>query len=99
MVLGEISGSSQTALFLALAPGGLAEMSIIALSFGTAAAFVSTHHIVRIILLVVIAPTIFKFLYMKKSEKPKENHDFVCGGGHFIPVVRVTPVISYLAPL
>ncbi|MDA0229866.1 MAG: AbrB family transcriptional regulator [Proteobacteria bacterium] len=70
-VLGEISGSSKTALFLALAPGGLAEMSIIALSFGTAAAFVSTHHIVRIILLVVIAPAIFKYLYMNKATNPK----------------------------
>lgn len=62
LILGEISGSSKTALFLALAPGGLAEMSIIALSFGTAAAFVSTHHIVRIIILVVVAPAIFRLL-------------------------------------
>ena len=62
LALGEISGSSKTALFLALAPGGLAEMSIIALSFGTAAAFVSTHHIVRIIILVVVAPAIFRWL-------------------------------------
>jgi membrane AbrB-like protein len=60
LVLGELSGTSGTALFLALAPGGLAEMSIIALSFGTAAAFVSTHHIVRIILLVIIAPALFR---------------------------------------
>ena len=73
LVLGKISGSSQTALFLALAPGGLAEMSIIALSFGTAAAFVSTHHIVRIILLVVIAPAIFKFLDMNKPANPKDR--------------------------
>ena len=71
LVLGEFSGSSKTALFLALAPGGLAEMSIIALSFGTAAAFVSTHHIVRIILLVVIAPAIFRFLYINKPVNPK----------------------------
>ena len=58
--LGELTGTSHTALFLAFAPGGLAEMSIIALSFGTAAAFVSTHHIVRIILLVIIAPALFR---------------------------------------
>jgi hypothetical protein len=67
LVLGDISGSSKTALFLALAPGGLAEMSIIALSFGTAAAFVSTHHIVRIIILVIVAPAIFRWL---PKEKP-----------------------------
>lgn len=71
LVLGEISGSSKTALFLALAPGGLAEMSIIALSFGTAAAFVSTHHIVRIILLVVIAPVIFRWLLNNGSASLK----------------------------
>jgi len=64
--LGELSDTSHTSLFLALAPGGLAEMSIIALSFGTAAAFVSTHHIVRIILLVVIAPALFR---MARTDK------------------------------
>ena len=47
-------------LFLALAPGGLAEMSLIALSFGSAAAFVSTHHIARIMLIVVAGPLLFR---------------------------------------
>jgi len=65
--LGELSNTSHTALFLALAPGGLAEMSIIALSFGTAAAFVSTHHIVRIILLVIIAPALFRIARADKQ--------------------------------
>ena len=69
--LGELSGSSKTALFLAQAPGGLAEMSIIALSFGTAAAFVSTHHIVRIILLVVIAPALFRILFVESPPGAK----------------------------
>ncbi len=59
-VLGAISGAAPTALFLALAPGGLAEMSLIALSFGNAAAFVSTHHIVRIILIVILAPALYR---------------------------------------
>ena len=59
ILLGQLFDSSETALFLALAPGGLAEMSIIALSFGAAAAYVSTHHILRILILVVIAPTIY----------------------------------------
>ena len=73
VVLGEISGTSKTALFLALAPGGLAEMSIIAYSFGTAAAFVSTHHIVRIIILVVIAPAIFRLSVRQRplNDKPR----------------------------
>ena len=53
----DLSGS---ALFLALAPGGLAEMSLMALSFGSAAAFVSTHHVARIILIVIAGPLIFR---------------------------------------
>ena len=55
----DLSGS---ALFLALAPGGLAEMSLIALSFGSAAAFVSTHHVARIILIVIAGPLVFRLL-------------------------------------
>ena len=53
----DLSGS---ALFLALAPGGLAEMSLMALSFGSAAAFVSTHHVARIILIVIAGPLVFR---------------------------------------
>ena len=51
---------SGAALFLALAPGGLAEMSLMALSFGSAAAFVSTHHVARIILIVIVGPLVFR---------------------------------------
>ncbi len=50
------------ALMLAYAPGGLAEMSLIAIAIGTDAAFVATHHIVRIFLIVVLAPLTFKLL-------------------------------------
>ena len=58
--LAAATGLSGTALFLALAPGGLAEMSLIALSFGSAAAFVSTHHVARIILIVIAGPLVFR---------------------------------------
>jgi membrane AbrB-like protein len=49
-----------TALVLAFAPGGLAEMSLIALALSFDAAFVATHHIVRIFLIVVLAPAAFR---------------------------------------
>lgn len=49
-------------LVLAYAPGGLAEMSLIALAIGADAAFVATHHIVRIFLIVVFAPAAFRLL-------------------------------------
>ena len=60
--LGAAAGLSGPALFLALAPGGLAEMSLIALSFGSAAAFVSIHHIVRIMLIVILGPLLFRLV-------------------------------------
>lgn len=55
------------ALILAFAPGGLAEMSLVALALGVDAAFVSTHHIMRIIFVVVIAPWIFQFLERRRG--------------------------------
>ena len=57
---------SGTVLFLALAPGGLAEMSLIALSMGSAAAFVSTLHIARIMLIVVAGPLVFRLAQARR---------------------------------
>jgi uncharacterized protein len=47
---------------LAFAPGGLAEMSLIALSLDIDAAYVSSHHIVRIFMIVLAAPLAFRLL-------------------------------------
>ena len=52
--------ASIPALVLALAPGGLAEMSLIALALGLEAAFVAAHHIVRIALIVLVIPAVFR---------------------------------------
>jgi membrane AbrB-like protein len=56
------TGLPASALVLAFAPGGLAEMSLIALALSMDAAFVATHHIVRIFLVVVFAPQLFRLL-------------------------------------
>jgi uncharacterized protein len=50
------------AALLAFAPGGLAEMSLIALSLEIDAAYVSSHHIVRIFIIVLAAPFVFRLL-------------------------------------
>jgi len=47
-------------LILAYAPGGLAEMSLIALALNAQASFVATHHIVRIVLVIGGAPVVFR---------------------------------------
>ena len=58
--LARLSDTALPALFLAFAPGGLAEMSLIALALGIDAAFVASHHVVRIIFVVVLAPLVFR---------------------------------------
>jgi uncharacterized membrane protein AbrB (regulator of aidB expression) len=50
------------AALLAFSPGGLAEMSLIALSMNVDAAYVSSHHIVRIFMIVLAAPLLFRLL-------------------------------------
>lgn len=59
LALNGITGIGIRDLILAYSPGGLAEMSLVSLALGGDAAFVSTHHIVRIILIVVFAPLLF----------------------------------------
>lgn len=48
-------GVPVTGVFLAFAPGGLAEMSLIALSLQASVAYVTVHHVARIVLAVMIA--------------------------------------------
>jgi hypothetical protein len=55
-----LTGLPVPELTLAYSPGGLAEMSLVALALGLDAALVATHHIVRIFLIVVCAPLAFR---------------------------------------
>ena len=50
-----IVGERWEAVFLAFAPGGLAEMALVALSLEISVIYVTVHHILRIILAVLIA--------------------------------------------
>jgi len=56
----DLVGVSSAAMFLALVPGGLTEMSLIALSMGIDVAFVSTMHILRIVFIIAFAPLAFQ---------------------------------------
>ena len=49
-------------LLLAYAPGGVAEMSLVALALDADPAFVSTHHVFRIVLIVIFAPLAFAMI-------------------------------------
>ncbi len=60
-------------LVLAYAPGGLAEMSLIALALSMDAAFVATHHLVRVFIILVMAPIAFRLTGGKKPEAQEED--------------------------
>jgi len=62
LLAAEPFGISPVALLLALAPGGLAEMCLVAVALNVDPAFVATMHIIRLILVVVLAPLLFRLL-------------------------------------
>lgn len=49
-------------VLLAYAPGGLSEMSLVALATGAEVAFVALHHVVRIVMVILAAPLAFRLL-------------------------------------
>lgn len=70
--LGPLAGLSFPALVLAFAPGGLAEMALIALALGIDVAFVTTHNIVRVLAILLIAPVLFR-LVRKPAGPPQRT--------------------------
>ncbi len=70
LLLGPAIGVNPLALLLALAPGGVTEMSLIALALDQDIAFVTTHHVVRIALIVMIGPAVFAALERIRTESP-----------------------------
>lgn len=60
--LAVLAGFPFTSLVLAFSPGGLTEMSLIALSLDIDTAFVATHHIARIAIVVIVVPVVFRLL-------------------------------------
>ncbi len=54
-------------LLLAFVPGGIAEMCLVALALGQDVAFVSTHHVVRVVLVIMVAPPIFKLIERREN--------------------------------
>tara|TARA_R110001599_G_scaffold150666_2_gene334725 strand:- start:4367 stop:5539 length:1173 start_codon:yes stop_codon:yes gene_type:complete len=61
-LLQDITGLPWYVLVLAYAPGGLAEMSMVALGIGQDVAFVATHHLFRIAFIVILAPLAFRLI-------------------------------------
>lgn len=62
VLLHGLLGQSLEQVLLAYAPGGLAEMSLVALAMEAEATYVATHHLVRITLVILAAPAVFSLL-------------------------------------
>ena len=60
VLVAHLSDYSVVALALAYSPGGLAEMSLIAVALHTEVAFVAAHHIIRVFLIMISAPLVFR---------------------------------------
>ncbi|MGP9819510.1 AbrB family transcriptional regulator [Salinarimonas sp. NSM] len=61
-VVGRIMGLGTVPLILAYSPGGLAEMSLVAIAVQTEVAFVAAHHIIRIVLVMAGAGPVFALI-------------------------------------
>lgn len=59
-LVGWATGLPFILLLLAYVPGGVAEMSLVSLALGMDVAFVATHHLVRIALVIAVAPALFR---------------------------------------
>lgn len=62
LLMQRLAGVGLDQALLALAPGGLTEMGLIALAIHADVAFVALHHVVRILFVIVAAPLAFRLL-------------------------------------
>lgn len=61
------AGIKTEAMMLVLAPGGMAEMSLVALGLGVEVAIVASMHIFRIAVVVIAVPPVFRLLGLRKT--------------------------------
>ncbi|MEO0387121.1 MAG: AbrB family transcriptional regulator [Pseudomonadota bacterium] len=66
----EVFGQSLLQVVLAYAPGGLAEMSLVALAMQADIAYVASHHLVRITLVILFAPMVFAWIRRRRAAPP-----------------------------
>ena len=64
-----LAGITPDQALLALAPGGLTEMGLIALAIHADVAFVALHHVMRIVFVILLAPLAFRLLMARRSAR------------------------------
>ena len=70
VVISAIVGMPIAQIFLAFAPGGITEMSLLTLAIDQDVAFVSVAHLVRIALIIAMAPVVFGIAGFTKAKRP-----------------------------
>ncbi|KMK65099.1 AbrB family transcriptional regulator [Puniceibacterium sp. IMCC21224] len=68
VVMARLTGHDMIELVLAYAPGGIAEMSIITLAVGGNIALVAIHHLLRVSLVLFVAPPLYRALFHKNRD-------------------------------
>ena len=66
VIAASLTNTDVTQVFLAYSPGGLTEMSLLALAMGQEVAFVTVMHILRILIVILAAPFAFRLLRSKR---------------------------------
>jgi uncharacterized protein len=67
LAMWHLAGIGPDQALLALAPGGLTEMGLIALAIQADVAFVALHHVVRILFVIVLAPLAFRLFAARRT--------------------------------
>lgn len=70
VVLSMATGIPGHVILLAFAPGGLAEMTLVALSLNVDVSFVALHHLARVIMVFTVAPLVFRSLFPRSRRFP-----------------------------
>jgi hypothetical protein len=73
LAMQRLTGLPLPALVLGYAPGGLAEMSLIAIALALDAAFVSCHQIARIVLVIFVAPLVVRLAGAEPARAPADD--------------------------
>jgi uncharacterized protein len=68
--ISRVSTFDFTTLMLAYSPGGLAEMSLVAIALNAEVAFVAAHHLIRVVLVMVMAAPVFALVQRFGFAKP-----------------------------
>lgn len=69
LLVAKLAGVPFPVAILAFAPGGLAEMALVGLALGVDTAFIATHHIARIFLVITLALPAFRLL-LRRRRRP-----------------------------